>query len=295
MFAWRNYLEVHPAADDYPLLKDSDPAAFRELVEDIRKHGLRANIVLWEDNDGKRLLDGRNRLDALAELGVLYDDIDAQLGLKSWTGTKWAQLSGNKIQFQHLAGGDPYALAASLNVHRRHLTAELKRDLIAKLLKARPDASSNSIAKQVKADDKTVAAVRREMEGRSEIPNVETRKDTKGRKQPAKKAKAITKPAPEQNEPKTSAERMKQAHGAAASERELAEASGDELSPEEQLEHYRDTLVIQAEQAADLAERFAASLKKCPTALTSEAIRGVYRAVDRWSALLKATAAAARP
>jgi ParB-like nuclease domain len=114
MFAWRNYLEVHPAADDYPLLKDSDPAAFRELVEDIRKHGLRANIVLWEDNDGKRLLDGRNRLDALAELGVLYDDIDGELGLKSWTGTKWAQLSGDKIQFQHLAGGDPYALAASL-------------------------------------------------------------------------------------------------------------------------------------------------------------------------------------
>jgi hypothetical protein len=83
-------------------------------------------------------------------------------------------------------------------------------------------------------------------------------------------------------------------HKAIEAERELAEASGDELTPAEQLEHYRDALVIQAEQAADLAGLFAASLKKCPTALTSEAIRGVYRAVDRWSALLKATAAAAR-
>jgi hypothetical protein len=200
MFAWRNYLEVHPAADDYPLLKDSDPAAFRELVEDIRKHGLRANIVLWEDNDGKRLLDGRNRLDALAELGVLYDDIDARLGLKSWTGTKWAQLSGNKIQFQHLAGGDPYALAASLNVHRRHLTAELKRDLIAKLLKARPDASSNSIGKQVKAGNKTVDAVRRKLEANWEIPNKTDRTEADGRKARGRKP-ATKQPKTEKHKP----------------------------------------------------------------------------------------------
>ena len=84
---------------------------------------------------------------------------------------------------------DPYDLAVSLNIHRRHLTAEQRRDLIAKLLKAKPEASNVAIAKQAKADDKTVATVRRELEGRSEIPNVAERTDSKGRKQPARKPK----------------------------------------------------------------------------------------------------------
>jgi hypothetical protein len=59
----------------------------------------------------------------------------------------------------------------------------------------------------------------------------------------------------------------------------------------EQSPHDRQGLTILAKQAADLAEMYAASLEKCPTALTPEAIRGVYRAADKWSALLKATAA----
>jgi hypothetical protein len=75
---------------------------------------------------------------------------------------------------------DPYALALSLNIHRRHLTSEQKRELIAKLLRVRSEASNNSIAKQVKADDKTVAAVRRELESNSEIPN-KPRKEAGGR------------------------------------------------------------------------------------------------------------------
>jgi hypothetical protein len=42
-----------------------------------------------------------------------------------------------------------------------------------------------------KVDGKTVATVRAEQEGRAEIPHVETRTDTKGRKQPAKRAKTV--------------------------------------------------------------------------------------------------------
>ena len=61
-------------------------------------------------------------------------------------------------------GADPYALAVSLNIHRRHLTGEQKRELIAKLLKAKPEASNRSIGAQIKVDDKTVASVRRELE-----------------------------------------------------------------------------------------------------------------------------------
>jgi hypothetical protein len=86
-------------------------------------------------------------------------------------------------------------VALSFNIHRRHLTAEQKRELIAKLLKAKPEASNVTVAKQVKADDKTVAKVRRDLESTSEIPRLEKTigADRRARKvRLAKKAK----PAP---------------------------------------------------------------------------------------------------
>ena len=64
-----------------------------------------------------------------------------------------------------------YASVVSLNLHRRHLTAEQKRELIAKLLKAKPEQSNRTIAKQVKADHKTVAASRLKLESTGELPS----------------------------------------------------------------------------------------------------------------------------
>jgi hypothetical protein len=176
-FRWRDVLPIHPAADAYPLMSETDPASLKELAEDIMANGLIDPIVLWT-KDSKLLLDGRNRLDAMEHAGLLgVDDKGDLRDLRS----------GNEIKLQFYTEGDPYALALSLNVHRRHLTNEQKRDLIAKVLKAKPEASNLQIAKKVKADDKTVAKVRTELEARSEIPNVKTRTDTKGRQQPAKK------------------------------------------------------------------------------------------------------------
>ena len=60
---------------------------------------------------------------------------------------------------------------AVFNVHRRHLTAEQKRELIAKLLKAQPENSNRAIANATKVvDHKTVGKVRTDMEDRGEIP-----------------------------------------------------------------------------------------------------------------------------
>ena len=77
--------------------------------------------------------------------------------------------------------------ARQLNLARRHLNREQKRGLISEQLKETPERSNNQIASGLGVDDKTVGKVRREMEDRSEIPNVTTTTDTLGRQQPARK------------------------------------------------------------------------------------------------------------
>jgi hypothetical protein len=198
-FDWRKHLAVHPAAELLPALLDAE---LRALADDIKANGLHTNIVVWSpanpDDKYEVLLDGRHRLDALALLGLLCVDEAGHLcTTKRWLRDRgWSDDGApERLHRQYIEGGDPYALALSYNVHRRHLTAEQKRDLIAKLLKAKPEASNLAIAKQVRvATDKTVAKVRADLEARSEIPNVEARTDAKGRKQPASKPK--TKPGP---------------------------------------------------------------------------------------------------
>ena len=187
--SWRDVLPVHPAAEMFPLMSEAE---LRELAEDIKKNGLKETVALiWlrRHSEGQEplesiagdellLLDGRNRLDALELLGRKIPKPGRRLDTSIF-----------RIPID--SEEDPYAYVTSTNIHRRHLTAEKKREIIATLLKADPTKSDRAVAKTVKADDKTVAKVRRKLEGRSDIPNVKTRTDTKGRKQPAKKAAKV--------------------------------------------------------------------------------------------------------
>src|SRR5262249_12056598 len=77
----------------------------------------------------------------------------------------------------------------------RHLTGEQKRELIAQQLKATPEKSDRQIAEIVKASPTFVGKVRAEKEATGDVSTVDTRTDTKGRKQPAKKAKKVKQPA----------------------------------------------------------------------------------------------------
>jgi hypothetical protein len=103
---------------------------------------------------------------------LLYETGDRHVGLKTWNGTKWCDASGDRIQFHHVHGDDPYVLACSLNIRRRHLTAEQKRDLIAKLVKATPEKSNRLIAHQVKVSHPTVAKVRKQLEQAGDVEKV---------------------------------------------------------------------------------------------------------------------------
>ncbi len=175
--SWRDVIPVHPAADLFPMMSRDELLA---LGEDIKKNGLHTWPVLWEAEKGATvyLLDGRNRLDAMEAVGLPFLDAERtrlDLAIDS--------------RCYRIRGVDPYATVLSFNLHRRHLTAEQRRDLITKVLKATPEKSNRQIAEQVKADGKTVGKVRRELEATAEIPQLETTtgKDGKARKQPIKK------------------------------------------------------------------------------------------------------------
>jgi hypothetical protein len=172
--SWRDVLPIHPACAAYPRLGEGE---LRELAADIKTNGLQVGIVLFKEGDQVSLLDGVSRLDALEANGIdLIQDgkLDHSLGLGS----------GNRVRV--VADVDPVMMAASLNIARRHLTPEQKRQAVEALIKQDPTRSDRAIAKVAKVDDKTVAAVRAEKEATAEIPQLKTRvgADGKSRKQP---------------------------------------------------------------------------------------------------------------
>jgi hypothetical protein len=199
---WRYDLPVHPAADLFPLMSEAE---LRELGEDIKKNGLQSPIIVMSrpgiDDDGEEieqwyLLDGRNRLDAMALVGIKLEFtsvgmiVTNDVTLVGQKEDRFGREAGAYHGVREAETDDPYSYVVSANLHRRHLTLEQKRELIAKLLKAKPEASDRQIGAMAKTDGKTVAKVRGELEGRAEIPHDEKRTDSKGRKQPARKPKA---------------------------------------------------------------------------------------------------------
>lgn len=94
-------------------------------------------------------------------------------------------------------------LAMSLNLDRRHLTQEQKRDILAKSLISEPGLSNVTHAKRTGTTDKTAASVRAELEASSEIPRTENRIDRNGHKRPATRGaaeRALGKPRPPSTE-----------------------------------------------------------------------------------------------
>lgn len=91
----------HQLANVFPLI---DGAEFAELVSDIRKHGVREPIWIYEGE----ILDGRNRYRASREAGV-------------------------DCPMQEYHGDDPVSFVVSLNLKRRHLSESQRAMVAAKL------------------------------------------------------------------------------------------------------------------------------------------------------------------
>jgi hypothetical protein len=157
-------MPFHPLANDFPIIEGKQ---FEDLVADIKANGLQEPIVFYED----KILDGRNRYLACAIAGIDPEAVD-------------------------YTGDDPVGYVISANIHRRHLTAEDKRDLIEKLLKAKPQSSDRTIAKQTKVDHKTVGKARSKLEATGEIPQLKKTvgADGKSRSKPKKIPKSVSPP-----------------------------------------------------------------------------------------------------
>jgi hypothetical protein len=191
--SWRSALAIHPAAE---LLPSVSPDELRALGEDIIKNGLTSPIALWRASpDGQAvLLDGRNRLDAIELVTGKPVEIDAS-GLMAGD-----FLATDKVVVLDGRSVDPWAYVISANIHRRHLSAEQRQNLLIQAIARAPEKSDRQIAKEIGVDHKTIASARVKGETTGEISPVEKRigKDGKVRKQPAnkvKKAKKVKQPA----------------------------------------------------------------------------------------------------
>jgi hypothetical protein len=180
---WRGLIRPHPAAEKFEMMSDSGLDA---LGKDIVENGLQQPIVVFVSDYGgeKYLLDGRNRLEGICR--VIDDPEKRRQAID--------EALANATEFRASKKIDAWAYVISANVHRRHLTAEQNREVIAELLKERPERSDRETAKIARVSDKTVGAVRAKLEGRAEIPHVAARMDAKGRWQPTSKTPTARKP-----------------------------------------------------------------------------------------------------
>lgn len=147
----------------YQLLPRLSPDEYAALEASIIQHGVLVPVEYDEDGE---IIDGHHRV-----------EICESLGLWDWP----------RFVRKGLSETEKRQLARELNVSRRHLTSEQKRQVIADQLRETPSISSRAIAARLGVDDKTVAKVRRELIDGAEIPHHEEVEGRDGVRQPARK------------------------------------------------------------------------------------------------------------
>ena len=197
--SWHDVLPIHPACEAVPQMSHDELMA---LGKDIKENGLRVPIVVlytgsasqaeFKDRTKFALIDGRSRLDAMELVGIHFELVWKKRAEKWLLVSDEIDLPLRPVETL-LVCDDPYALVASLNAHRRHLTAERNRSLIEELIKAAPEKSNRHIAGMAKASHVTVGAIREKLEATGQIDQLEKTVGKDGKPRAAKKKSALAK------------------------------------------------------------------------------------------------------
>jgi hypothetical protein len=117
--SWRDLIPPHPAAACLPPIDD---AIQRQMVDDIKKNGLRHPVIVWEavGEDGNLIqpqqlfvLEGCSRLDAIEKIRGEQLRIDPDTGF--FAGVFFENLSTTVC--------DPWGYVLSVNLVRRYVSA----------------------------------------------------------------------------------------------------------------------------------------------------------------------------
>lgn len=151
----------------YQVLPGLTADEYAALRDDITAHGVRVPVDVDENG---QVLDGHHRSLIATELGI----------------------DCPRRTVAGLSEAEKIAHALAVNVHRRSLSRDQRRELLATSIRAEPSASDREHARRVGTSDKTAGAVRQDLERRAEIPHVPERTDSAGRQQPASKPTVVT-------------------------------------------------------------------------------------------------------
>lgn len=180
-----------------PRLSDDEYSA---LETSIREHGVQVPITVDEN---RSIIDGHHRKEIAERLGV---ECPRRFAMD-------------------LTDEQKRTLALSLNLDRRHLNREQKRELVEKSLRADPHLSDRGHAQRTGVDHKTVGSRRRELEARGEFPHLTVNTET---------GEVSDDYLPDDatgEEVTTSTEALATAGGATPRANDVEEAPGEEVEP----------------------------------------------------------------
>lgn len=140
-----------------PRLSDDEYAA---LEQSIREHGVQVPILVDEN---RAIIDGHHRKEIADRLGV---DCPRRFAMD-------------------LTDEQKRTLALSLNLDRRHLNREQKRELVERSLEADPHLSDRQHAERTGVSPSTVGSRRADMEQDGRLSNLDSRVSADGRERPA--------------------------------------------------------------------------------------------------------------
>lgn len=144
-------LSAPESTSPYQVMPPLTSDEFEALKKDIATRGVQVPV---EYDEMGNILDGHHRVQACHELGV----------------THWPRLVRHGM-----TEDEKRRHARRLNLDRRHLNQEQRRDLIAAELRQMPAASDRAIASGLGVDHKTVGSVRDKLESTGEIPQLKER------------------------------------------------------------------------------------------------------------------------